>query len=86
MMRPECGREKRPLRSKVGSRRLEVKTEGGGSHQMAPLVALAERAAGCCGRMPSGVGVAQDPAVTPGLAYACVLVVVVVVPTGNNLG
>jgi hypothetical protein len=35
---------------------------------------------------PSGVGFAQDPAVTPGLGYAFVLVVVVVVVrTGRPL-
>ena len=34
---------------------------------------------------PSGVGFAQDPAVTPGLGHAFVLVVVVVVRTGRPL-
>ena len=34
---------------------------------------------------PSGVGFAQDPAVTPGLGHTFVLVVVVVVRTGRPL-
>jgi hypothetical protein len=34
---------------------------------------------------PLGVGFAQDPAATPGLGHACVLAVVVAVPTGRPL-